>query len=446
MLDWGALCWVIYSISLSAGFWVWADMAQSSSCAMENAVIPSEWHQAAGRGTVPVCSVTAEQLTWVFFSWGWWSSPCPIDWWAPLPPSSWHCPQLPRIIISLRAVAHLCCLISHCQARAMEYVGLPRWVITFSQSGALGFFMHSFTTTMHLSRTPKHSAGRDIFYVFGRMGRITLLSLLKGKAYEWKQWSMVSNYQLQLALLRAVSIQRPILANTGRARLREQHLFWLFNVQCEFFNISGRMSYVIRWWLSVRVCLFCFLVPSFLPTSLPRPLSLSFYSLFHQEIINFNCRKLVASMPLFANADPNFVTSMLTKLRFEVFQPGDYIIREGTIGKKMYFIQHGVVSVLTKGNKETKLADGSYFGGACLWVTLSQWGPLLVFIWSLTRPAYTGGAACGTDTSVTSSSTFCSSQLSCSFSYSKLYSGLWLGLTGIAGVWTISNNKVEKVN
>ncbi|XP_051239005.1 potassium/sodium hyperpolarization-activated cyclic nucleotide-gated channel 3-like [Dicentrarchus labrax] len=85
-----------------------------------------------------------------------------------------------------------------------------------------------------------------------------------------------------------------------------------------------------------------------------------------QEIINFNCRKLVASMPLFANADPNFVTSMLTKLRFEVFQPGDYIIREGTIGKKMYFIQHGVVSVLTKNSIDTKLSDGSYFGEICL--------------------------------------------------------------------------------
>lgn len=85
---------------------------------------------------------------------------------------------------------------------------------------------------------------------------------------------------------------------------------------------------------------------------------------FHfQEIVNFNCRKLVASMPLFANADPNFVTAMLTKLRFEVFQPGDYIVREGTIGKKMYFIQHGVVSVLTKGNIGMKLTDGSYFGG-----------------------------------------------------------------------------------
>ncbi|CAH2273316.1 potassium sodium hyperpolarization-activated cyclic nucleotide-gated channel 4 [Pelobates cultripes] len=85
-----------------------------------------------------------------------------------------------------------------------------------------------------------------------------------------------------------------------------------------------------------------------------------------EEIINFNCRKLVASMPLFANADPNFVTSMLTKLRFEVFQPGDFLIREGTVGKKMFFIQHGVVSILSKGSKETKLADGSYFGEICL--------------------------------------------------------------------------------
>uniref|UniRef100_A0A8C9QTY3 Potassium/sodium hyperpolarization-activated cyclic nucleotide-gated channel 1-like n=1 Tax=Scleropages formosus TaxID=113540 RepID=A0A8C9QTY3_SCLFO len=85
-----------------------------------------------------------------------------------------------------------------------------------------------------------------------------------------------------------------------------------------------------------------------------------------EEIVNFNCRKLVATMPLFANADPNFVTAMLSKLRFEVFQPNDYIIREGTVGKKMYFIQHGVASVITKMNKEMKLTDGSYFGEICL--------------------------------------------------------------------------------
>lgn len=75
-------------------------------------------------------------------------------------------------------------------------------------------------------------------------------------------------------------------------------------------------------------------------------------------------------MPLFANADPNFVTAMLTKLRFEVFQPHDYIIREGTIGKKMYFIQHGVCSVITKGTLAMKLSDGSYFGGTKPFVAL----------------------------------------------------------------------------
>ncbi|KTF92886.1 hypothetical protein cypCar_00019476 [Cyprinus carpio] len=85
-----------------------------------------------------------------------------------------------------------------------------------------------------------------------------------------------------------------------------------------------------------------------------------------EEIVSFNCRSLVANMPLFANADPNFVTAVLTKLKFEVFQPNDFIIREGTVGRKMYFIQHGRVSVLTRGNKETKLSDGSYFGEICL--------------------------------------------------------------------------------
>ena len=72
-------------------------------------------------------------------------------------------------------------------------------------------------------------------------------------------------------------------------------------------------------------------------------------------------------MPFFANADPHFVSDVVTKLRFEVFQPGDLIIREGTIGTKMYFIQEGIVDII-KGNNQvmTTLSDGSYFGEICL--------------------------------------------------------------------------------
>lgn len=85
-----------------------------------------------------------------------------------------------------------------------------------------------------------------------------------------------------------------------------------------------------------------------------------------EEIVSFNCRGLVANMPLFANTDPHFVTVILTKLNFEVFQPGDFIIREGTLGRKMYFIQHGCVTVLPRGKNEIRLSDGSYFGEICL--------------------------------------------------------------------------------
>lgn len=106
------------------------------------------------------------------------------------------------------------------------------------------------------------------------------------------------------------------------------------------------------------------------PVLLPSSLYLSILSV--KEIVSFNCRSLVANMPLFANADPNFVTAVLTKLRFEVFQPSDFIIREGTVGRKMYFIQHGRVSVLTRGNKETKLSDGSYFGGENMHIVVVQ--------------------------------------------------------------------------
>ena len=69
-------------------------------------------------------------------------------------------------------------------------------------------------------------------------------------------------------------------------------------------------------------------------------------------------------MPFFTHADPNFVSEVVTKLHYEVFQPGDYIIKEGTIGTKMYFIQEGIVDVVTKnGEVATSLSDGSYFGG-----------------------------------------------------------------------------------
>ena len=43
-------------------------------------------------------------------------------------------------------------------------------------------------------------------------------------------------------------------------------------------------------------------------------------------------------MPFFSKADPEFVATLVRKLKFEMYLYNDEIIREGTIGKKMYFI------------------------------------------------------------------------------------------------------------
>ena len=94
--------------------------------------------------------------------------------------------------------------------------------------------------------------------------------------------------------------------------------------------------------------------------------------ILREEIVNHNCRELVDSVPFFSKADPEFVANLVRRLKFEMYLYNDEIIREGTIGKKMYFIQHGVVKVESSQSPDTRhLADGSYFGGKCILPVIS---------------------------------------------------------------------------
>ncbi len=77
-----------------------------------------------------------------------------------------------------------------------------------------------------------------------------------------------------------------------------------------------------------------------------------------------NCQNLVKIVPFFQDASEAFINCVVTRLKFEVFLPGDYIIRQGTFGSKMYFIQQGTVNILLPNKRITAtLSDGSYFGG-----------------------------------------------------------------------------------
>lgn len=74
-------------------------------------------------------------------------------------------------------------------------------------------------------------------------------------------------------------------------------------------------------------------------------------------------------MPFFANASEAFITSIITRVTFDVFLPGDYVTQCGAIGTKMFFIQHGILDVVNRDGKvATSLCDGSYFGGNAVYV------------------------------------------------------------------------------
>ncbi|XP_074634713.1 potassium/sodium hyperpolarization-activated cyclic nucleotide-gated channel 2-like isoform X1 [Acropora palmata] len=84
------------------------------------------------------------------------------------------------------------------------------------------------------------------------------------------------------------------------------------------------------------------------------------------SIVNYNCRELVRKVPFFSDADPEFVSAIITKLEFEVYLEDDIIIREGQMGTEMYFLKSGVVSVSCEGKVSDDLTDGAYFGEICL--------------------------------------------------------------------------------
>ena len=85
-----------------------------------------------------------------------------------------------------------------------------------------------------------------------------------------------------------------------------------------------------------------------------------------EDVIGHNCRILIKRVPFFETAESSFLSDVLTKLEPELFQPQDYIIREGTIGKRMYFIQDGTVDIIKNDEICTTLSEGSYFGEICL--------------------------------------------------------------------------------
>lgn len=67
---------------------------------------------------------------------------------------------------------------------------------------------------------------------------------------------------------------------------------------------------------------------------------------------------------LFQDCEPGLLVQLVLKLKLQVFSPGDYICRVGDVGKEMYIVKRGELSVLAEDCRQVfgKLSDGSVFG------------------------------------------------------------------------------------
>jgi glucose-6-phosphate 1-dehydrogenase len=78
------------------------------------------------------------------------------------------------------------------------------------------------------------------------------------------------------------------------------------------------------------------------------------------EIIN---RDLLQQIPLFQTADARFLNAIVMMLKPEIHSPGEFIIRKGEEGDKMYLISKGEVEVLNaEGRAVAELKEGNFFG------------------------------------------------------------------------------------
>jgi CRP-like cAMP-binding protein len=67
---------------------------------------------------------------------------------------------------------------------------------------------------------------------------------------------------------------------------------------------------------------------------------------------------------LFKDCEPGLLQQLVTRLKLQVYSPGDFICKKGDIGREMFFIKSGRLNVVSDDGKKVfvTLKEGAFFG------------------------------------------------------------------------------------
>ena len=82
------------------------------------------------------------------------------------------------------------------------------------------------------------------------------------------------------------------------------------------------------------------------------------------EIASFNYLETLKSINIFNECEEGLLRELVTKLKIQVYSPGDYVCRKGDIGKEMYIIKRGFLDVVSDDGSKVfvTLKPGAFFG------------------------------------------------------------------------------------
>ena len=82
------------------------------------------------------------------------------------------------------------------------------------------------------------------------------------------------------------------------------------------------------------------------------------------EIMLHLARDVLQKVPLFKHASPVLRNALLAALKPATYAPGNFLVREGEVGKAMVFITSGEVEIVAGEDEDIKgtMGPGDYFG------------------------------------------------------------------------------------